>query len=177
MHKTQELSLIYKPEFTGLAQKTWSSSPTSKKNPTMPPWFDDVVSTRGFGMLNIMIFTDYPWIVFPEFVPNFSIIAFHRKKKNTKPVKLEELQMKYFEGVEGLDADKILQKAVSILCKRWITKHKGIMKLEDENMIIFMFPSEMLKKVLLALGLPKSQLNQYSWIKKEQVNWSASGFY
>lgn len=32
----------YQSEFSGLAQKTQSLSPTAKKKPIMPDWFNDV---------------------------------------------------------------------------------------------------------------------------------------
>lgn len=166
----------YQPEFSGLAQKTWSLSPTAKKKPIMPDWFNDVVSKRGQGMLSLMNQANYPWLVFPEFVPNHSLIAFHRQKPKSKPEKLQNLHLRYFQGVEGLDADMLVQKAVSITCKKWMQRHPGIMKLEDETLLMFMFPSDLLKKVLFALGMPENEIDKYRWVQKEQINWKASGF-
>lgn len=176
MYNDNHLEEKYKPEFSGLAQATWSLSPTAKKRPVMPIWFDDVVSKRGFGMLSLMNQASHPWLVFPEFVPGFSLVAFHKTKKNKKPVKLKDLQLRYFQGFEALDADMLVQKAVGITCKKWVSKNKGIMKLADDNLLMFMFPSDLLKKVLLALGMPREEMYKYNWIKKEQINWSASGF-
>lgn len=176
MNYTSNLDQLYQPELSGLAQATWSLSPTAKIKPIMPVWFDDVVSKRGKGMLNIMHNASYPWVVFPEFVPYYSVVAFHRQKRKRKPVQLKELQLRYFQGVEALDVDMLVQRAISVICNRWLKQNGGIMKLVDDNFIIFMFPSEMLPNILQALGMPKEDMIKYSWVKKEEIDWSKTGF-
>ena len=165
----------YKIELSSLAQGTWSLSPTSKKRPTMPPWFDDVVSKRGEGMLSLLFYANYPWIVFPEFVPGYSAVAFHKTTEHTKPIKPKRLQLRYFEGVEALNTDMLIQRAVSVLCKRWLNKSDGMIKLEDDNLITFVFPSRILSEVLTALGMPREEMINKRYIQEESIRWDSIG--
>lgn len=165
----------YKIELSSLAQGTWSLSPTSKKRPTMPPWFDNVVSKRGEGMLSLLFYANYPWIVFPEFVPGYCAVAFHKTPDFKNPMKPKKLQLRYFQGIEALDTDMLIQRSVAVLCKRWLNKTDGMIKLEDDNILTFVFSSRILTDVLMALGMPRDEMVNKRYIQEKNIRWDSIG--
>lgn len=165
----------YKIELSSLAQGTWSLSPTSQKRPVMPPWFDNVVSRRGEGMLSLLFFASYPWIVFPEFVPGYSAVAFHKTPDIKNPVKPKKLQLRYFQGVEALNTDMLIQRSVAVLCKKWLNKNDGMIKLEDDNLLTFVFSSKMLTDVLMALGMPRDEMINKRYVQEKTIRWDSIG--
>lgn len=165
----------YGDELSALAQGTWSLSPTAQKRPYMPEWFDDIVSRRGVGMLSLLFYANYPWVVFPEFIPGFSTVAFHKKPEKKRPIKPKRLQIRYFQGIEALDYDMLIQKSVSVLCRKSLKKSQGMLKLEDDNLITFIFPSYLLTDVLRSLGMPKEEIFKRKYINEENIDWESIG--
>lgn len=175
MFKNTQIEEIYNDELKSLTQLSWINSSGSKilKNP--PLWFYDIISKRGVGMLYLLFYANYPWVVFPEFIPDFSIVSFHKKNNRKKPIKPTKLQLRYYQGIEALDLDMQIQKLVTKYCQERIKKTGGMLKLEDDNFITFLFPSDLLCNVLEALGMPKEEIYKKEYIKNGDIDWSLIG--
>lgn len=175
MSENHNLEEIYGTELKQLTNFSWlnSSSSNIMKNP--PVWFLDIIQKRGIGMLYLLFYANYPWVVFPEFVPNFSIVSFHKKEKRKKPIKPAKLQLRYYQGIEALDIDMQIQKLISKCCNLKMSYINGMLKLEDDHFITFLFPSNLLFNVLEALGMPKEEIYKNEYIKDGDIDWSLIG--
>lgn len=169
------LEEMYGGELKELTDFSWLTSSTSKISKSPPLWFLDIINKRGIGMLYLLFYANYPWVVFPEFIPNFSIVSFHKKENKRKPIKPQKLQLRYYQGIEALDIDMQIQKLVSKCCNTKIQKTKGMLKLEDDNFITFLFPSNVLFNVLEALGMPKEEIYKKEYVKEGDIDWSLIG--
>lgn len=144
----------YSPEINILTKLLWQNSNNYKNNPyqQLPTWFKNIMLKRGEGMLKISMSVTYPWVFFPEYVPNYSL-AVYKKINETSIKKLKRLQMRYFDNVSAPKSDEFARIATSIYNKKILShQNKNVIKLEDEFFIIFSFPTTMLKNVLLVLG-------------------------
>lgn len=175
MSKDLQLEEIYNEELTDLIQHSWKTSSSSKIISSPPLWFVDIINKRGVGMLYLLFYANYPWVVFPEFIPNFSIVSFHKKNNRKKPTKPMKLQLRYYQGIEALDLDMQIQKLVSKFCHQKINTLKGMLKLEDDHFITFLFPSNLLSNVLEALGMPKDEIYKKEYVKNGDIDWSLIG--
>lgn len=175
MSNNNNLEEIYGSELKELTNFSWLTSASSKIMSNPPVWFFDIINKRGVGMLYLLFYANYPWVVFPEFIPNFSIVSFHKTNKRKKPIKPAKLQLRYYQGAEALDIDMQIQKLVSKCCNVKIKKSNGMLKLEDDHFITFLFPSSLLFNVLEALGMPKEEIYKKDYIKDGDIDWSLIG--
>lgn len=145
---------VYKPEINALTNILWENSDAYKNNPfqLLPKWFQEIMLKRGEGMLRIAMTVKMNWVVFPEYAPNYSLVVY--KKSNEDSIKkLKRLQMRYFENISAPKSDEFARMATSIYNKQILTnKNKTVIKLEDELLLMFSFPTTMLRNVLVALG-------------------------
>lgn len=152
----KEIVQLYKPEIDLLTNLLWKSSKNYKENPyrPMPQWFEQIMMKRAEGMLSIALSVNYPWVVFPEYANNFSLIIF--KKENAEVIqKLKRLQMRYFKNLDAEKSDEFARKATSIYNSKLVSKDKVVIKLEDEFILLFSFPTKILRSVLITLGAPE----------------------
>lgn len=145
---------VYSPEIKSLTKVLWENSDVYKENPyqLLPKWFQNIMLKRGEGMLRIVMTVPMPWVVFPEYVPNYSLVVY--KKQNEESIKkLKQLQMRYFENISAPKSDEFARLATSIFNKQvLVEQRKNVIKLEDEMLLMFSFPTTMLRSVLIALG-------------------------
>ena len=55
-------------------------------------------------------------------------------------------------------ANDVAKKSISSINVKQINKIKNVIKVEDNNIVIFSFPSNVLKFVLIALGAPDEMI-------------------
>lgn len=145
---------VYKPEINALTKLLWQNSDTYKNNPfqLLPKWFQEIMLKRGEGMLRIAMTVKMNWVIFPEYAPNYSLVVY--KKNNEESIKkLKRLQMRYFENISAPKSDEFARLATAIYNKQILTnKNKSVIRLEDELLLMFSFPTSMLRGVLVTLG-------------------------
>jgi hypothetical protein len=150
----------YKDEIVAFANYIWSQTPTAQKNPhlTIPEWFKETMLKRGNGFLSLAYSTGTNWIVFPEYANGFSMVVF--KKQNHKDIqKIERLKTRYYNDPKDAKmANDVAKKSISSINVKQINKIKNVIKVEDNNIVIFSFPSNVLKFVLIALGAPDEMI-------------------
>lgn len=158
-----ELDLIktYAKEIELLTEALWKNTATAKSNPfaSMPEWFEKIMEKRIEGMLQISIAATHPWVVFPEYVPNYSLVLY-KKVDGEMVKKIKRLQMRYFDNLSAPKSDEFAKKATSIFNVRVTKMHnKKVIRLEDEVLLVYSFPTIMLNTVLATLGVPEQSIN------------------
>ena len=104
-------------------------------------------------MLRIAMGVNQPYVIFPEYSPNFSLIVY-KKEENDVIKRLKRLQMRYFDDVSAPKADEYAKLASSIFTMQVTQdKQKNVIKLEDDILLLFSFPTEQLRSVLITLGV------------------------
>lgn len=159
--KIEELLNQYKDEIALLAKHIWEQTPTAKNNPNVkvPEWFSETMLKRGHGFLSLAYSTPTTWVVFPEYADNFSMVVFKKSDDDTVLKKIEKLKTRYYnEPKDSKMANTIAKKTISSLNVKQITKQKNVIKIEDDNVIIFSFPTPTLQYVLVALGAPEEMI-------------------
>lgn len=151
----KDLIKLYKPEIKNYTEVLWKNSDTYKEKPysILPEWFSRIMLKRGEGMLRIAMGINQPYVIFPEYSPNFSMIVY-KKEENEAIKRLKRLQMRYFDNISAPKADEYAKLASSIFTMQVTQdKQKNVIKLEDDILIIFSFPTEQLRSVLITLGV------------------------
>lgn len=157
----------YDQEIFQLTNITWRSIFLQKKE--IPIWFQNILKKRSSGMLQLLFFSSYPWVVFPDFSYNYSIVAFNKNKgKLQRP---NTIQYRHYQGSEPKNTENILKTSISKLCDHVIEFDYNMLKIEDNNFLILIFNNSMLYDSLTLLGFPKEEILNKSLINKKSVNW------
>lgn len=158
----------YENEVMLLTNIIWKTVYFEKR--AIPAWFQNILKKRSNGMLQLLFFSSYPWVVFPDFSYNYSIVAFNKKKGKLQRPK--NVQYRNYQGSETPNAEYILKTSISFLCNKTIEFDYNMLKLEDDNFLILIFNNSMLYETLILLGFPKQEILNKSLINKNSINWN-----
>ena len=150
----------YKKSVESLAQLCWDmAKPKKGMVPLSPPgWFDEIFTIQSKNILVSIFCTDFSWIVFPEPITGLTAVVY--KKNNNKNLQGKlSINLKYHSFDQFCGFSRLVEKTLSALILGLMKKTGlDIIELENEDINIFIFPTEKSNIYLKALGFKSEQI-------------------
>lgn len=148
----QEFLDIYGEQADLLSKQLWDNSSTKQRmmSAGVPEWLIKIMRTEVEGRLSIVDTVPAPWVVFPDYVPKFSLILF-KKNQNYNFKKLDKLQMRFFENYSAPKSAEFARFSTSKLEIKYLLESKNVFRLEDDNFLAFSFSSDILDSIVNVL--------------------------
>ena len=104
--------------------------------------------------------------MFPDILPGFCAVIF----KKGGEMREESLSLRFFSSNAFLENDAKIMKIVSTLLKTTMrNSRQDIFRMEDEELTIFMFPTQKQETYLAMLGFPVDKMGLLYSIDEDDV--------
>lgn len=149
----------YKADSVALCHAIWGVANPKQAQVKSPEWFNEIVEAQAKSMLMTVFSTSQAWVVFPEPVPGFTAVIFKKPQEAAIAATQQKLTLRHHSLDQFSELAQLVERAmVNLLKSRTASPDGDVVRLENEDAHIFVFPREKLAEYLKKLGFGEEQI-------------------